>query len=78
MTAPSRGAIRPFAESDTALDAEDDAYVPTPATPRQRKCLRCSDMFESQWAGERVCGRCKRSSSWRSGEPTAPPATRGR
>jgi uncharacterized paraquat-inducible protein A len=34
---------------------------------RLRSCLRCSTSFESAWAGERVCQRCKGSSTWRNG-----------
>jgi hypothetical protein len=32
-----------------------------------RKCLICRSPFPSAWAGERVCRRCKSSSTWRSG-----------
>jgi hypothetical protein len=32
-----------------------------------RKCLICRSPFPSAWAGERVCRRCKSSSSWKSG-----------
>ena len=32
-----------------------------------RKCLNCSSMFESEWSGERICKKCKGSSTWRSG-----------
>lgn len=31
-----------------------------------RKCLRCSESFESTWTGERVCKRCKGTAEWRS------------
>jgi hypothetical protein len=62
----------PAAAGDEVID------LPTQINPKRRKCLRCLEHFESQWAGERVCGRCKRSSTWRSGEPTAPPSTRAR
>jgi hypothetical protein len=34
-----------------------------------RRCLGCSEMFESEWAGERICQRCKGSARWRSGTP---------
>ncbi|MGE4217806.1 MAG: hypothetical protein AB7G39_00040 [Alphaproteobacteria bacterium] len=34
---------------------------------RHRKCLMCGDRFESEWAGERVCKRCKATSVWRQG-----------
>jgi hypothetical protein len=31
-----------------------------------RKCLICRDTFPSAWSGERVCRRCKSTSTWRS------------
>ncbi len=34
---------------------------------KTRRCLKCREPFESEWAGERVCVRCKGSSSWREG-----------
>jgi hypothetical protein len=37
--------------------------------PRVRQCLRCNTTFPSEWSGERVCSRCKRSNAWRSGTP---------
>lgn len=38
-------------------------------TPKRRRCLRCQIMFHSEWAGERICGRCKSSNTWRNGAP---------
>ncbi len=35
--------------------------------PKTRQCLRCSNKFESEWSGERVCPHCKKSSTWRNG-----------
>ena len=32
-----------------------------------RKCLRCSRLFQSRHAGERVCTNCRSSSAWRDG-----------
>ena len=37
--------------------------------PRARLCLRCGSSFESEWSGERICRRCKNSTSWRNGLP---------
>ena len=31
-----------------------------------RKCLICREAFPSAWSGERVCRRCKTTSTWRS------------
>jgi hypothetical protein len=35
--------------------------------PRRKKraCLCCTGAFESAWAGERICPRCKGSATWR-------------
>jgi hypothetical protein len=35
--------------------------------PKIRKCLICKSPFQSAWAGERICRRCKSTSGWRSG-----------
>jgi hypothetical protein len=32
-----------------------------------RTCLSCLHPFDSSWAGERICPKCKSSSGWRSG-----------
>jgi len=32
-----------------------------------RNCLVCKSPFPSAWAGERICRRCKSTSTWRSG-----------
>jgi predicted RNA-binding Zn-ribbon protein involved in translation (DUF1610 family) len=32
-----------------------------------RNCLSCLNPFSSAWAGERICPRCKNTTSWRSG-----------
>jgi len=34
---------------------------------KTRNCLMCLESFESAWAGERVCKRCKSSGTWRGG-----------
>ena len=36
--------------------------------PKNRRCLRCKALFTSQWSGERVCARCKKSNAWKRGE----------
>ncbi|HEY8246997.1 MAG TPA: hypothetical protein VIG38_06920 [Hyphomicrobium sp.] len=36
------------------------------AEHKVRKCLICRDPFPSAWAGERVCRKCKSTSTWRS------------
>lgn len=37
--------------------------------PRQRACMRCRTAFQSSWSGERICGPCKRTRSWRQDIP---------
>ena len=32
-----------------------------------RRCLCCGDDFNSAWAGERVCKKCRSSARWRQG-----------
>jgi len=34
---------------------------------KSRRCLSCEEIFASQWAGERICKRCKHSSAWHAG-----------
>jgi hypothetical protein len=36
---------------------------------KRRTCLRCKIVFDSEWSGERICRRCKNSTSWRNGLP---------
>lgn len=45
--------------------------------PKVRACLRCKADFRSEWSGERICRRCKSSTSWRNGLPL-PRRTSGR
>jgi hypothetical protein len=35
--------------------------------PKIRQCLRCEAAFPSEWSGERICARCKRSAAWCTG-----------
>lgn len=46
--------------------------------PRERHCLRCNTVFWSEGFGERVCRRCKTTSSWRNAVPVSPGASRRR
>ena len=39
----------------------------TEETQQTRTCLTCGRSFTSEWAGERICRRCKSSSTWRQG-----------
>ena len=56
----------------TELDAVPNATATETETEtnpeaKNRHCLMCRDTFLSQWAGERVCPKCKSTSAWRSG-----------
>jgi uncharacterized paraquat-inducible protein A len=35
--------------------------------PKFRQCLRCQATFHSEWIGERICSRCKGTTTWRNG-----------
>jgi hypothetical protein len=35
------------------------------ARRKRRACLCCAGAFDSGWAGERICPRCKASATWR-------------
>ena len=37
------------------------------AAEKTRYCLVCREPFQSAWAGERVCRKCKSTAAWRSG-----------
>ena len=39
----------------------------TEAESKDRRCLMCGETFESAWAGERICRRCRSSAAWRRG-----------
>ena len=41
--------------------------------PKVRNCLSCLQPFTSEWAGERICPKCKHSSWWRMGSPRSSP-----
>lgn len=53
----------PASDNDTDDLVEYDRKV----EPKTRKCLMCGSQFPSAWAGERICRKCKSSSTWRSG-----------
>ncbi len=37
----------------------ESAYADTDA--KERRCLKCREVFLSEWAGARICPRCKKS-----------------
>lgn len=46
-------------DEETELEERDDS--------KARPCLMCGHTFESEWAGERVCRKCKSTETWRRG-----------
>jgi hypothetical protein len=61
--APEAG-CRGVPEDAAGFDEHDDLH--RPGEEKTRKCLICKTAFHSAWAGERVCRRCKSTSTWRS------------
>jgi len=53
--------IRAKNKDTEVVDVADETRVKT------RRCLVCRDAFESAWAGERICRKCKSTAAWRSG-----------
>ena len=66
-----KGFGKPFAEACDSADERRDLVTDDEAgraeEPKVRKCLVCRTAFQSAWAGERVCRRCKATSAWRGG-----------
>ncbi len=58
---------------------EDPITLPTQnLSPKSRRCLRCQSEFDSVWAGDRICGKCKQTAAWRSGQPVQPLSNRNK
>jgi hypothetical protein len=61
---------KPYADScdsDDRRDLVSDEEAGRADEPKMRNCLVCRTAFQSAWAGERVCRRCKATSAWRGG-----------
>lgn len=62
---------RPFttcSRMDRIKDKSDFEYEPLKSDDeRMRRCLVCGTDFLSSWAGNRVCKRCRATSTWKSG-----------
>ena len=50
-------------------DPEAEYVRPAHDVRKIRNCLRCQEKFESEWFGERICSRCKKTHSWKRGIP---------
>jgi len=51
-----------------AMPEEPQSKASGDATARHpRLCLSCTSVFDSAWAGERICPRCKGTTAWRNG-----------
>ena len=53
----------------TVAPNETEAGMAPAAAPslKQRRCLMCREPFPSEWAGERICKRCRQTAAWRQG-----------
>jgi hypothetical protein len=53
----------------TAPTTESDTNIGPAAAPaaKPRRCLMCKEKFPSEWAGERICKRCRQTAAWRQG-----------
>ena len=47
-------------------------------TAKIRRCLKCRNEFPSEWAGERICARCKNKNEWRNSSPLSSQGYGGR
>ncbi len=56
------GALRVLSTPEYQMKPSSDSMVRL-----QRLCLNCKAVFDSAWAGERVCPRCKGTTAWRNG-----------
>ena len=60
--------------TDTTTTAEAQSFEdeePSHIHRKARRCLMCHSEFDSAWAGERICRRCKSSSTWQTGQSGA-------
>lgn len=52
---------------DDTADEDSGSYGATSHEEKIRRCLCCGEDFNSAWAGERVCKKCRSSARWRQG-----------
>ena len=49
------------------VNVDGEETTSRPFKRLDRTCLNCKTTFDSAWAGERICARCKGTSAWRIG-----------
>jgi hypothetical protein len=49
------------------MKVETEVTATKEAEVKIRRCLVCAHSFRSEWAGERICAKCKSSTAWRRG-----------
>lgn len=55
---------RPQSSSTMARAGQRRSERPARAESKSRRCLSCSQWFDSAGVGERVCGLCKLGEDW--------------
>ena len=59
--------MRKYRKDPDEIASGDSASSAVADVPKVRPCLRCGVAFESSGFGERICRRCKTSTTWRNG-----------
>ncbi len=54
-------------QPDELVSEESGSYEAATHQEKIRRCLCCGEDFNSSWAGERVCKKCRSSARWRQG-----------
>ena len=52
---------------EATVDEDTGSHGLTVHEEKIRRCLCCGEDFNSAWAGERVCKKCRSSARWRQG-----------
>lgn len=73
MRCPQYGAnpIRKYRKEENAPVDLASSGAPRADVAKVRPCLVCQSNFESSGFGERICRRCKSTSTWRTGNTSA-------
>lgn len=65
--APPTGAGRRRIMATNDMLPIEEPVTESEPEPKVRLCLMCRKPFESEWAGERICRKCKSTQAWRQG-----------